>query len=202
MLMPILGDVRSVLSLGYPDINVVVEELENLFHIKLEKRNPARPQLADTVEFFERIGKTFVCCDVKRLRGCEIEVDLNVRQQLPMADLVIDPGTLEHCFNIGIAALNAADAVKPNGYIFHDNPVSMINHGFYMLCPTWYWDFYRDNGWSVVQKATDGNEIWKVHPTERAHAPPELSNLVIARRPGSSNPMKWPVQTKYKRMLS
>lgn len=200
-LKPILKRVTSVLSLGYPDINISREELCEMFHVELRQENPVMNGLPDTQEFFSVLGKRFLCCDVKVLRGCEFLADLNEKQYLPKADLVIDPGTLEHCFNIGQAALNAAWAVNPGGFIFHTNPVSMVNHGFYCISPTWYYDWYHGNGWKIVQKVTDGEVSELVHPVKRIHCKPELSNLVIAEKPEKQTEMKWPVQSKYKRML-
>lgn len=159
----------------------------------------------DAHELFRSLGvERFDCLDIKSLNGCEIVADLNRPQELGPYDLVIDNGTLEHCFNIGQAALNAAHAVKVGGYIFHGNPISMVNHGFYMLSPTWYADFYKDNGWELERfQITD--HVTKAEPIKNLYArlkvAPELSNLVVAKRT-SDQPMQWPTQTKYKEMLS
>lgn len=201
-LAPVLKKSKSVLSLGYPELNISRGELKTLFGVSLQKQNPVYYDLPDTQEFFLALGIEFQCSDVKVLRGCEFIADLNQPTNLPQADLVIDPGTLEHCFNIGQAAINAANAVTPGGFIFHSNPVSMTNHGFYCLSPTWYRDWYTDNGWEVVQYLTNGEESIHIHPTKRVIVQPELSNLVLASKPRDYSGMKWPVQSKYKKMLA
>jgi hypothetical protein len=214
MLKEVLRKSRSILSLGYPDIVVKKYLLEASFGIELSKSNPeaeyARLQhgvdydLPDTEEFFEKLKvRKFDCCDLKALRGNEIVADLNLPQNFDQYDLVIDPGTLEHCFNIAQAALNAANAVKLGGFIFHDNPLSMVNHGFYMLSPTWYYDFYTDNGWEIVSQVVTNhvNGVIEVDPVARVKAMAELSNMVLVRKTNEA-PMKWPVQSKYKRMLN
>lgn len=203
----------DVFSLGYPDIAISKEILKTKYGLDFKRTHPdkeaAKAQhglddLPDTQEFFSVLGvKSFKCCDVKDLRGCEIVADLNEPQDFGQYDLVIDPGTLEHCFNIGQAALNAANAVKPGGYIFHGNPLSMINHGFYMLSPTWYWDWYVDNGWFVQAMLVTNHKVVEITPrrTSRFQANPDLSNLVLAQRKTDA-PMKWPTQSKYKDMLA
>lgn len=202
----------SVFSLGYPDIAIPKAVLRERYGLNLQGTHPdsqaAKAQhglgdLPDTREFFSLLGvESFQCCDVKALRGCEIVADLNEPQDFGEHDLVIDPGTLEHCFNIGQAALNAATSVKVGGWIFHGNPLSMVNHGFYMLSPTWYWDWYTDNGWNVKGMWVTNHKVVEnvKKPAARFQARPDLSNLVLAQRK-AKGPMKWPTQTKYKGMI-
>lgn len=203
----------EVFSLGYPDIAISRKFLREQYGIDLKVTHPdegaAKAQhgmedLPDTEEFFAELGVSlFRCCDVKALRGCEIAADLNEPQDFGRYDLVIDPGTLEHCFNIGQAALNAANSVKVGGHIFHGNPLSMVNHGFYMLSPTWYWDWYTDNGWEVKAMVVTNHRSVERTPsaTSRFKAISDLSNLVLAQRK-TDQKMNWPTQTKYKAMLS
>src|SRR3546814_9244579 len=58
-------------------------------------------------------------------------------------DIVIDGGTTEHIFDIACALFNCAKMVKLNGYIYHDVPMNMLNHGFFNFNPTLLCDFYR-----------------------------------------------------------
>ena len=81
---------------------------------------------------------------------------------------MIDAGTIEHCFNIAQAILNAAQAVAPGGHVFHAPPMTMLNHGFYNLNPTLFHDFYGQNGWTVERLVGGTQEgKFKVHPTGR-----------------------------------
>ena len=147
----------KVLSLGYPDILARLEEIQHIFGYtptRFSNHNEwhgIEHPLPDTLELFEQVGATLTVVDFTPERGMERIADLNYPHDLGKFDLVIDPGTLEHCFHIGQALMNAANAVKAGGKIFHLSPVSMINHGFYNLCPTLYFDFYTQNGWKVEE---------------------------------------------------
>jgi len=47
------------------------------------------------------------------------------------------------------ALINAAEAVAAHGHIFHINPMNVMNHGFYNICPTLMHDFYDQNLWTI-----------------------------------------------------
>src|SRR3546814_19453314 len=64
-------------------------------------------------------------------------------------DIVIDGGTTEHIFDIACALFNCAKMVKLNGYIYHDVPMNMLNHGFFNFNPTLLCDFYEANGFET-----------------------------------------------------
>ena len=116
--------------------------------------------------------------------------------------LIIDPGTLEHCFNIAQAAKNVAEMVAPGGWVFHGNPMNMFNHGFYNLNPTWYHDFYAANGFRVelvegVANPVRGLQRFEVPLTGRYGGVPAESSLYVLARRESEAPVRWPTQTKY-----
>ncbi|MFM9884845.1 MAG: hypothetical protein ACKVQT_17615 [Burkholderiales bacterium] len=77
-------------------------------------------------------------------------VDLN--RPLPPAlrgrfDLVYDGGTIEHCFNAPQAMMNVVSALAPGGRVIHHVPMNnWVDHGFYQLSPTVFFDFYDANG--------------------------------------------------------
>jgi hypothetical protein len=87
--------------------------------------------------------------------------------------------------------------VKLGGVIFHGNPISMINHGFYNFSPTLYHDFYTQNGWEVelMMVSSKNGDTASIPPTDRCRVGQELSILVAARR--ISDTLKFPTQTKY-----
>src|SRR5687768_8252629 len=158
---------QRVLSLGYPDILALPEQLAALFGAQLlpafQYREdsaeiarwhglPETTRIVEAQNFFALLGYDLEVLDVVEARGGEMVHDLN--QPLPLQlhrryALVIDPGTLEHCFNIAQAAKNVAEVVATGGCVFHGNPMNMFNHGFYNLNPTWYADFYAANGFRV-----------------------------------------------------
>lgn len=196
----------SVLCLSYPDILATGDEVEALCGYRPKeftdfgKWHGKDYPLPSTDEFFRKMGCLYVkYVDVHASRGIEQELDLNQPQDMGQFDLVIDPGTTEHCFNIGQALMNAANAVKVDGYIFHAPPLSMSNHGFYCLQPTLFYDFYVQNGWKIEALTIEKDEKFFECPrTARFVAPPEASIYVVAQRLTEA-PLKFPTQTKYLR---
>lgn len=211
---------QTVLSLGYPDILASADELGSLFGgdiaTTLTYRGdseaiarwhgmPAGTRIPEAVNFFVLLGYDLEVLDVATLRGGELLHDLN--QPVPphlhrRYALVIDAGTLEHCFNIAQAARNVAEMVAPGGCVFHGNPLNMYNHGFYNLNPTWYRDFYAANGFEIealhaIADPVRARNRYAVPHTQRFRETlPESSLYVLARRV-SERPIVWPAQTKY-----
>lgn len=194
---------KRVLSLGYPDILATPQWMTREFSYEVKKtRNDGKVHsvkhaLPDAMDFFNAIGAELTCVDVKEIRGGERICDLNYPQDLGRFDLVIDPGTLEHCFNVGQALMNAANAVDSGGHIFHISPISMVNHGFWMMSPTLYHDFYGQNGFDILEAHVVKREHMAEMPmTQRYGVASEVSMYVVARR-NTLSPLKYPVQTKY-----
>ena len=201
---------RRVLSLGYPDMLLSRKAAKALYGVDLRHIHPQNDDakrrhscdfdLIDAEELFREMGSVLTCVDYKVLRGNEVVADLNYPCDFGEFDLVIDPGTLEHCFNLPQAALNVASVVVEGGRILHCNPISMVNHGFYMLSPTWYADWYGQNGWTVEKLiVSDGKNAQDVDPVARVSVGTNLSVYALAKRT-KCQPMKWPIQTKYLRM--
>jgi len=211
-LAPYLKPGAKVLCLGYQDIVATGKDIEKIYGYRPskfipQKWHPVSHDLPDTEEFFERLGIHWVCVDIVKARGAEVIADLNHDPTIPelsakQYDLVIDGGTLEHCFNVGQAMLTAAHAVKVGGAIFHYNPLSMVNHGFWGFNPTLYHDFYTQNGWEVKfidVCSNQGERPQQVQPvprTRRFQVGSELSVTAIAIRQ-TDGALKFPVQSKY-----
>lgn len=198
----------KILCLGYPDLLVTADEYQEVFGFLPERftRRGAwhgrQHPLPETEELLTRLASTLQCVDICSDFGIEKIVDLNHKVDLGNFDLVIDPGTIEHCFNIGQAVFNAADAVKVGGRIFHIPPMSLMNHGFYNICPTMLFDFYTQNGWKVEALKgmdRDGNE-YRISETGRFKSPPEVSLHCLAKRE-THGPLRMPIQTKYIRKM-
>ena len=196
----------SVLSLAYPDILLKPEQMQEKFgYTPLQSTDGGEyhgrhHRLPETVEFFTHMGATLRCVDVARLNGCEDIADLNVPQDVGQYDLVINPGTLEHCFNIGVAMMNASNAVKPGGYIYHEMPMGMLNHGFYNICPTMLYDFYTQNDWRIeVFMAANIKSALHITPNfaTKRHAMQGESLIICFAKRNSDAPLRWPIQAKY-----
>lgn len=191
----------DVLSLGYPDIVATQEEIESIFNVKplLRVVNGVRKPLVETRELFEMLGARFTCVDIHAWRGIERICDLNVPQDLGKYDLVIDAGTTEHCFNIGTAIMNAANAVKPGGRIYHGLPLFMMNHGFYNICPTALQSFYEQNGWRVdFMEARKGGSVKPAKTGRHFEAEAESIVTFMAQRL-TARGLTWPLQQKYRK---
>lgn len=157
-----------VLSLGHPTMNILENILQNLVGPELFKK--LRPLKSDpvTLRRHDKTGliKTLFCphslvesmggkmdvLDVKAWEGYELVGDLN--SNLPSSfknqfDIVIDPGTIEHCFNVATAIWNISTLLRIGGLVIHNNPLTMINHGFYNLNPEFYEGFYTHNGFTI-----------------------------------------------------
>lgn len=193
---------KEVLSLGYPDLMATAAQIESLFGYKPTKFTKAhewhktKEPMPETFELFEKIGSKLTVVDFTSHTGTEIVADLNHPQDLGEFDLVLDPGTLEHCFNIGQAFINAASAVKEGGFICHLSPMTMINHGFYNLCPTLFNDFYSQNGWEIPELKIMPSTSPKIHTTARFDMHTEyLARVLAYRKQGAT--LNYPIQTKY-----
>jgi SAM-dependent methyltransferase len=65
-------------------------------------------------------------------------------------DIVTNFGTSEHVFNIGMSFRNADFLTAPGGLLLFVLPAfGHINHGFYNIHPTLYFDFAKANGYEV-----------------------------------------------------
>jgi len=202
----------KVLSLGYPDILATHEQVKEIFGVDAkttietgEQHGIKRP-LIETMALFKLLGSTLDCIDVVKWRGFERILDLNEPHDLGTYDLVIDPGTTEHCFNIGQAIMNAANAVRVGGRIYHSPPLLMINHGFYNVCPTALQDFYEQNGWRIElfeARVLGSEQNTKAVPISAAGAmsrsakvAPETGLVFMAQRL-TPKELKYPQQKKY-----
>lgn len=206
----------TVASFGYPDILVPLPELEPYLQgldVTFRVDSPAicrrhglapRP-IPDADSLFDALGAKLHVFDIVKERGNEIICDLNEPMRTaPYYDFVLDIGTIEHCFNIGLAVKNMASLVKVGGIIMHENPFFMPNHGFYSLNPTFYTDFYEANGFKVL-------ECLLLHGKEQAK-PPQTARFKTEARDATNvffmaermevRPFVWPTQTKYKQIYA
>lgn len=195
----IASDIKgaSILCLGFPDI--VANNLPykpTKFRDRDERHGGGK--MPDTHEFFEILGaKSVRYIDMAVFEGSEDVIDLNYPHELGEYDLVIDPGTLEHCFNIGVAFINAASCVKVGGAIAHSNPMNMVNHGFYNLNPGTYHDFYGQNGFSVDVRFLSNGTMFKLTNNVGRIVPAHPTNLYVKARRKENRAITFPTQSKY-----
>ena len=205
----------KVLCLGYPDMVVSraaipVDPLVNLPAAKdsadIAKWHGWNGPVYDTNFIFKYFGIEADYIDINASRGIERVVDLNEEAPEDLTnkyDIVLDPGTLEHCFNIAMAFSNVISFLKRGGFVIHVNPLNLPNHGFWSLNPTAYFDFYSNNGFKVHESVLlvgplDNRMVVKgFKPTERFSVNMEASNMVIAEKIIDKDDLVCPMQTKY-----
>jgi hypothetical protein len=69
-------------------------------------------------------------------------------------DVVINHGTSEHIFNIGQVFKTAHDHCDEGGWMIHDAPFTgWVDHGFYCLQPTLFYDLAHANCYEVAKVA-------------------------------------------------
>ena len=219
------GDRRlQLLAFAYPDLAVPKAALETVVGAELVATLPVRADavevcdwhglppdtpIYETMALFDRLGCDITVTDIVALRGIERVVDLN--EPLPddlcrRFDLVIDPGTCEHCFNVGMAFRNVCETVRQGGLLAHVAPLSMINHGFWNFSPTVYPDYFEANGFRLLHMAVEDQDLRgggvpvAFEGFQRMLAPPNGVLHVMAERVDERPPV-WPVQRKYQKML-
>lgn len=200
-------DGAAVLCLSYPDIVIPADQVKAILGIEVEeftdfgKHHKLIFPLPETRHVLARAGaRTIEFMDVRPSRGVETVIDLNEEVNWERQyDLVIDPGTLEHCFNIGGAFRSAWKAVKLGGHIVHVHPLQMINHGFWNVCPTAICDFYAANGGEkrALKPLYRNGEFAAFSPTTRFRVDGEAV-LYSKIQKVADVPFTWPAQTRYK----
>lgn len=214
-----------LLSLGYPDALITDAALKSALSAQqyaqlafLPDSAPVArwhgiegqlPRLVETDSLLKAMGFDAHYIDVHPSRGMEEKVDLN--EALPphlrqAFDIVLDLGTVEHCFNIGQAMMNVAQCLVAGGIALHSNPFAFHDHGFYNLTPSFYNDFYKQNGFAVpymkgitfpqTPLQCQSFEIGAQLKTQAL--PPRSVILVIAQR-AQIQPLVWPTQEKYRK---
>lgn len=110
-------------------------------------------------ELYARLGFTRAAfIDISDHEGADILFDLG-RAELPAEfegafDTVFDCGTLEHVFHLPHALHNVVAMAAPGGHVLH--LVLMANgvdHGFYQLSPTLFFDWFDAAGLQVLEAA-------------------------------------------------
>jgi SAM-dependent methyltransferase len=159
----------AVLQLGRQDLYFTMQELE-----KWASQHGVELRSADHVETPGRVSKAamamgviddqmaftsmgFECvesCDLSDYENPDHLLDLNVPVPVSLHDrydLIIDGGTLEHIFNTPNVLENIYRMLKTGGRIIHLSPSSNhIDHGFYMFSPTFFYDYYSSNDWTIL----------------------------------------------------
>lgn len=228
ILEPLLQLIRQLprpcrlVALGYPDMLVTPEQLKQLCGelppdglayredsdaiLRWHKLEGEMPAVAETASFFRLFGVEFDCIDIAASRGMEIVADLNA--PLPHSlcgryDVVYDGGTMEHCFNVGQVMRNITALARVGGFIAHVNPLNYYNHGFFAFNPTFYHDYYSQNGHRLASPfyglhgpVLDSQAV-VLPATQGFRSLPERCALMVVAQRCNERAGVWPMQHKY-----
>ncbi|HEU4344809.1 MAG TPA: hypothetical protein VFU31_24940 [Candidatus Binatia bacterium] len=217
-----------VLSAGYPDIVVPIEMAEEIVGKEVVAKVARRADTkdlqqwhhADDVKEFLEAESLFKAMgyegmdvlDVKAWRGGEIICDLNE----PLSEslhgkysMVIDPGTSEHVFHVGVSLISLASCVSQDGIIVQILPLTAFNHGLYCVSPTLLHSFYEENGFRIewlfaVQRSKPHvqSSVYKVPAHKRFLKAPEETYLGLVARRVEMKKVGPIVQLKYKKKMN
>lgn len=146
------------------------------------------------------------------LHGTElaIKADLNDPLPLPLGCIygtVINHGTAEHIFNVCQVFKTMHDHCEVGGLMIHESPFTgWVDHGFWTIQPTAYFDLCDANGYALVFMAVnqiDGDvsipieSREQIHQMARANAIPANAMLYVALRKQVEGSFKIPMQGVY-----
>ncbi len=127
-------------------------------------------------------------------------------------DIAINHGTAEHIFNIGQVFCSMHDATRVSGLMVHESPFTgWVDHGFYNLQPTLFYDLAMVNGYEIVLAAAEHiDSDTAINLDSRDHAAslassgelPNNSMLFIVFRKTVDHPFRIPQQGYYAATLS
>lgn len=144
----------SLLQLGRQEIVLRLSDLRLLADfVGFQLFEPSGCEILDLNEkitddyFFKSIGFSDVLSvEYGVSESADYVLDLNneVEEYLfNKFDLIYDGGTCEHIFNIPVCFSNICKMLKTGGRIIHEAGSSgTIDHGFYSMQPTLFYDFY------------------------------------------------------------
>ena len=213
--LPSTVENRKVLFLGYPDFLVDEPHLVSIFGQEFVNtipeepmsdavrawHNSTLPKIFDPIWILKHFNFDVVIFDIISHRGIETLIDLNEpisEVHIKQFDLIIDTGTLEHCFNVGQAFKNICSTVKKGGVFMTAAPVNNLNHGYWNFGTIVHTDGFQQNGFEILKITyTNGKNniidpelmIWKHMPTKTAMS-------TIAKRTIVKD-WAWPTQGKY-----
>lgn len=134
--------------------------------------------------------------------------DLNGVLKLPRKyDVVMNHGTAEHVFSVGQVFYSIHHATLPGGYMVHDAPLNPVDHGFYNLNPTLFYDLAYANDYELISLSVYwiGGVIKRFETRDDFHAgwsfAPNAFLYVVMRKTNDA-PFKIPMQGVYDGRLS
>ena len=226
------GEERNgrILTLSCPDLIAKRSDLEEIFErsfVTLPVRHDAEKilnwhkahartlQVFDTSHLFNQLGFEHTVIDLVNSRPSSVgEVwvhDLSEPIEQPMKDIldkkfdIVFDCISNQCFNVAQVWKTMVECCRVGGLILSVTPVQMINQGFWDISPTTYQDFFRNNGFDIIEhsmvvgvyeqkhKIEFNNEQWFKRMRD---VPDDAMNLFLASR-RVAVPVQWPVMSKF-----
>lgn len=158
------------------------------------------------------LGEFMWCCDSIH-KGPLCPCCGAINETFPIAfGVVINHGTAEHVFNVAQVFRTMHEFCAVGGLMIHDAPFTgWIDHGFYCLHPTLFYDVAAANCYEVVKVAIHEVATRQIIPLEsredvyklaQAGGIPNNSMLFVALRKRVDAPFAIPMQGYYANTLS
>jgi len=140
-------------------------------------------------------------------------LDLNLPLDLNRRfEVVINHGTAEHIFNIAQVFRTIHDFTVPGGLMIHESPFTgWIDHGFYSLQPTLFFDLAACNHYAIALFIEDlsAKTITQLPSRERVYEltkskqlPENAMLMTVLKKGFDDTPFKIPMQGYYGNTLS
>lgn len=144
------------------------------------------------------------------------KLDLNEALEIPLRGdsycVTYNHGTAEHIFNIAQVFRTMHDATKVGGILIHESPFTgWLDHGFYCLQPTLFWDVATANNYKMEFVGVEhlASRTWfeaesREHLLElkRRDQLPDNAMLFVVMRKQDAEPFKIPMQGVYSGAVS
>ena len=126
-------------------------------------------------------------------------------------EVVINHGTSEHIFDIAQVFRTIHDLTVPRGLMIHESPLTgWIDHGFYNLQPTLFFDLAAANQYSLImfieqladKSITPINSREDVYELARSKKIPDNAMLfTVMKKNAEESPFQVPIQGYYRGVL-
>ena len=137
---------KKVLSLGHPDLLLDKDFLQTIYDNSFIEKIPEDKYHVDIRKLHKKESSFFIYDPYFIFEQYNYEID---QEYCEYFDLVLDGGTLEHCYNISQAFKNVCQMVKVGGFSLHTNPANSLNHGYFNLNPLFYDHGFTKNGFNI-----------------------------------------------------
>jgi hypothetical protein len=144
-----LNDVKQDIDVFLPEkAQHVRQELSQLMQRQDDRKN------FDMAKIVYRLFFDYQTLTAIDLHGTEHSLPLDLNHEISLDqkfDISINFGTGEHVFNVYQFFKTLHDYTKPGGIMLHVMPfLGWMDHGFFNLQPTLYWDLAERNHYEVL----------------------------------------------------